>query len=43
MKDFAKTIGQLMIVINSSDQINYKTNEGILQGVASSGIWCCYD
>ena len=43
MKDLARMAGQFLVIINTSDQLDYKVNEKILKGTAASGVWCCYD
>ena len=42
-KDLAKALGIFCIVINCSDQIEYKTMAKLFSGLVQSGAWSCLD
>ncbi|KAI6649612.1 Dynein heavy chain 1, axonemal [Oopsacas minuta] len=43
VKDLAKALGIQCIVINCSDQLDYLGMAKILTGIASAGVWSCFD
>lgn len=42
-RDLAKGLGILCVVINCSDQVNYKLMGGVFNGVVQAGVWVCLD
>ena len=42
-KDLAKALGIFCVVINCSDQIEYKNMAKLFSGVVQSGSWTCLD
>ena len=43
IKDLAKICGKKMVVINSSDRMDYKSIGQLFTGCVSSGCWICFD
>ena len=42
-KDLAKALGQLCLVINCSEGMNYRTMAKLFSGLCQTGGWCCLD
>jgi dynein heavy chain len=43
VKDLARMCWQYCCIVSCSDQFDYLNCANILRGVASSGVWCCFD
>ncbi len=43
VKDLAKALGTLCVVMNCSEQMNYKITEKLFLGLAQTGAWACLD
>lgn len=43
VKELARTLATLCIVVNCNEQTDYACLAGLLAGVVQSGTWCCVD
>lgn len=43
VKDLARAMGKLCIVINCSEELDHKIMSRFHSGMCQSGVWCCFD
>ena len=43
VKDLAKQLGRMCVIVNCSEGIDVKAMASILAGVCEAGCWICYD